>query len=189
MQAGKVLVVLDENELRRELDKDEVVLWSAQPDVAASARAGLTCYFIAVPWIAASIYWTWTTSAPLCSGQHLDDIAWTLLAGSLLGLFLGLAVLGEPLWASQRAKRTIYAVTDSRILILRFFGARRTVQSFLRISIAEMERTERADGSGNLTFIRQPWRDGDRDLHFRTETFTHIANVREVENLVRKTFS
>ena len=118
-----------------------------------------------------------------------DDVAWIILAGGVLGLLLGLVVLAEPLWASQRAKRAIYAVTDRRILILRFFGAHRTVQTFLRVSIAELKRTERSDGSGNLTFIRQPLRDGEGDFHYRTETFTYIANIREVENLVRKTFS
>jgi hypothetical protein len=76
---------------------------------------------------------------------------------SLFALFglpfvlVGLGMMGSPYWLYRKAKSTVYALTNRRVMIITG-GASKKIQSFAGKDIGIIERTERANGSGDVTF-------------------------------------
>jgi hypothetical protein len=82
------------------------------------------------------------------------------LAIFALFFLVGLAVMASPLFWYFRAKRIYYAVTSKRLLLVQA-GKSRNLQSYTQDDIEELECTERADKSGDLTFAQRQWKDSD----------------------------
>jgi hypothetical protein len=105
---------------------------------------------------------------------------------------VGIGIMTAPLWLLRRARRTCYALTDKRAIICEpgWFGHWKT-SSYMAHDLGRLKRRERPDGSGNLIF--EEIRTISSDSHGRARTHTHwrgflnVANVREVEKLVRST--
>jgi hypothetical protein len=111
------------------------------------------------------------------------NVGIALIAGMWL-LPPGLWLLTWPLRAWHKAKKTRYAVTDRRVLIvepdwIRGVSVRRFRPSELRL----MRLDERDDGSGNIIFEDLP-RSNDAASHVG---FLAIERACEVESLIQKT--
>ena len=106
---------------------------------------------------------------------------------------LGLAVgIGPLLWSFFKAKNTIYAITDRRVLMI----AGRSVQSYGEQDIEFIERKVHRDGTGDIIF-KHEHRTGTTyyGSHvFGTRTYSDpigffgIADPHEVEALMLDTF-
>ena len=106
---------------------------------------------------------------------------------------IGAALVSAPWWRPKRARSTIYAISDQRLLIIRGWP-NRVVRSFGPDEIERLERREREDGSGDLIFRQEvaphvhshPHRPYAR-YHMRVHPigFFGIPDVRRVEAAVR----
>jgi len=168
--------------LTDELHPDERILWTGQPRLDLATRPA---YFL-VPF------------GVVFTGFSL---VWILVAGTLtLGLLMpcglpfiavGIGLIASPAWLRSRARNTIYALTDQRALICEpgWFG-RRTIRTYTASGLGRMSRTERPDGSGDLTFEEYVTYSTDEygsHANRGRRGFMAINNVREVEEMIRRT--
>jgi hypothetical protein len=168
--------------IQRELAAGESLLWSGRPDPVRSSRAAYGCWVFAVPWTAFSVFWMLMASGVLSGKLNLPF--------ALFGLpfvLVGLGMLMAPRWAYASAKKTVYAVTNQRLIVMTE-GRFRSVKSFYADDIGSLERRERPDGTGDLIFAKRAWRDSDGDRRYSETGFTGIRDVRSVEQLVYETF-
>lgn len=184
--------------VRSELDQGEQLLWVGQPRPSRFARATIPQVLFGIPWTAFAVLWTtmatwglWGKAGP---AQNAGP-------GMLLGIcfplwgvpfiLIGLGMLSSPLWARRRAKRTCYALTDHRAILLEA-GTFRSVEvrSYRPAELTKMVRRENADGSGDLVFeeaIRVQNTTRSRNTAGSLDHgFLGIDNVREIEELLRK---
>ena len=176
-----------------ELEMGESVLWAGQPAPRQFVVQSLPTFIFGAVWTAftANFIHCWYYRVPErdVSGPYG---LWGF-HGLAIGLFfvvfavVGLAALLAPVWRYFAALRTVYAITQKRVIIIE--GARsRKVRSFGADQIGNIKRSERRDGTGDLTFAREPGRDDDGDLVVKDVEMLGIPEVREVESLLRTTF-
>lgn len=133
--------------LKQQLEPGERILWSQQPLAGRSARSILFIYLFAIPWTAMSGF------MELTAFQH----------GSLLMavfgvpfVLAGLAMLAMPYIVYQRALRTLYAITDRRVMVFtRHRGTNLESRPLLAIGEAHDQKIA-ADGSGSIQFSAMP---------------------------------
>lgn len=174
-------------EVARELEPGERVVWAERPDPKSYARGQWAIALFGVPFTAFAIFWivgaAWGTSkAPGGAG--------VFSCFPLFGLpFLavGIGMVTSPLWMRGRAAKCVYAVTDRRVIVrvAKAFGSVE-IQSFHPDRLTSMTRVERADGSGDLIFEQFTTRQGSGHTTVR-RGFMGLRNVRGVEDLIRKT--
>ncbi len=169
--------------IARELSRDENLIWAGQPRLDLATRPA----FFLVPF---GIVFT------------VISLIWIVVAGFLtLGLLapcglpfivVGVALIASPVWLRSRARRTVYALTNQRAIIWEpgWFGAS-TVRNYTAAGLGRISRTERTDGSGDLVFEEittyTHHTDGGGNWQTTRRGFMGIDNVRDVEDLVRKT--
>ena len=152
-----------------ELQPGEQLLWLGGPNPMRMALSSAGAALFGVPWTA---FWLWALLG------HFTSVSWAWWPAALfygIPLWIGYLSAPAPYWSWRAARRTAYAVTDRRVLIVRR-GKARTVDSYAPDGITDAHRTERRDGSGDLVLAR-----GFRD----SITLQAIPEVGRVERLVR----
>ena len=100
-------------------------------------------------------------------------------------ILIGLGMLSSPYWMLRRAKRMAYVLTDRRAIILSFgWRSSASVRSFEPSGLTDLQRRERADGSGDLIFTTDVSSRGRNTS--AAVGFVAIQNVKEVEDRVRR---
>jgi hypothetical protein len=174
-----------------DVEPGEQILWVGQPNPVRMAVKSIGGFLF-------GIVWTWFTVTFTMSWiGHGDSSKWP---GGIWGfgglafylfmapfLIIGLAMLSSPLFSYLQGLRTFYAVTNKRILIVET-GKSRKVQSYGEGDVGNLERTEQPDGSGDLSFAKQYYKDSDGNQRTRDIKFVGIAQVRSVENIIREVF-
>ena len=158
-----------------ELEENEQLLWSCQPDHRRVFRENIPILFIAIPWVGLVFLWlvfiVWSLITSHQLGQPYGILIALLETGfPFMLLLLGLFLFDIPFRASRRARRTIYAITSKRVLIITA-ARKRSIQS--HTFIGHVERIERRSEKGDLLFGPS-----------QTIRFTGIPNVRSVEQLL-----
>ena len=98
---------------------------------------------------------------------------------------VGFAMLAAPFAPLFGAKRTMFAVTDQRLL--RFYlGRRLKTRSVGAGSIGPIERNERSNGSGTLKIVIGSHRDSDGDRQTDHFELGEVADVLSAEAKVRE---
>ena len=107
---------------------------------------------------------------------------------------IGAGIALSPLWRQRSRRRTVYAITDRRLLIIRA-GTVRRVRSFTPDDIQDLDRRERPDCTGDLIFSHETLIRDDLRLrrdgppHYRSRRhalgFFGIPEVRRVEAAVQ----
>lgn len=170
--------------LRRELLTGERVLWSASPR-GGWLLGGFAAWLFAIPWTVFALGWEAAAFAPWFANKTPDAIRWGFgIVFPLFGLpfiAIGFWMLSRPIQAIRQARRTLFALTDRRVIRL-VEGRRREVQSVLLDQIGPIDRRERADGHGDLAIQTHSRVDSDGDRI--TEKFL-ICGVPEVARLER----
>ena len=202
-----------------ELASGETLLWAGQPAPGRMARMGIAPMLLGIPFTAFALFWTAMAggmalifhgvgtglsrnvpgSAPLAAPFTL--VSFFPLFG-LIFVAVGIGLLLSPLWLSLKAGRTVYAVTNQRVLLWtgNLWGGP-TVRSLSPAQLGDRMRTQAADGSGDLVFPRaatlSAYNDYDSAGGFgysRTRYrvnqagFFGIPDVRGVDDLLRQTF-
>jgi hypothetical protein len=171
--------------VRRELHRDERLIWAGRAGAAALARSKLGKGFLGGALVVGAFPVTLLLKGdvPLAKGQNtlqLMPLVLPLVGAFLLGLLLAL----EPLWAAYRARTTVYAISDRRLLIVNLFPLRQA-QSFPPETLNTLECTDRADGSGDLLFRKIVTGSG-RSRQTKRFGFFGLPEVRRVGDMVRR---
>ncbi len=161
-----------------ELKVGETLVWVGQPNPNRLMFAGFALWFFFIPWTAFSLFWM-----AGAAGFQMPTFDHAFSFFPLFGLpflFIGLGGLSTPFWLHYKAQMTVYALTTQRALILEG-GRSITVKTYPLAELKHFERTERPDGSGDLIFKNETYRDSDGDRQNRKHGFFAIQNVRQVE--------
>jgi hypothetical protein len=172
-----------EQEINRQLDPGEGLLWSGSPEPMRMALSAMPATALGIPFTGFAAFWiymayTMTSKSPAPGPWSLFPLF------GLPFLFIGLGMLTSPLWAFLAAGRVLYAVTNRRALIVgQFFSTK--VQSFPHADIHELESVERAGGSGDLYFGSRAVVTRSGGVRIQRIGFIGIPDVRGVEQLIR----
>jgi hypothetical protein len=150
------------------------------------ARQASAILFFGVPWTAFALFWMWGASGFGRAIQRPGPFLFFPLFG-LPFVLIGFGMLSAPYWAYRKGLNTVYAVTNKRVFILTA-GKRWHVESYVPTRGSDFERTETANGSGDLIFLRRSRLDSDGDRVTNKVGFYGIPEVRRVERLLRDNF-
>jgi hypothetical protein len=176
-----------------ELTKGERIVWTGQPIPSRFARSSIPIVLFGIPWTAFAIFWV-----AAASGFRFPAFSHVFGFFVLFGIpfvLIGLGMLSSPFWMLHQASRIVYVITDRRALIIqRGLLGQVTVRSFEPASLTEVTRTQYADGSGNLIFLRE-YRTADRFSRFGPDGryagpipvgFLAIPDVKGAEDRIRE---
>jgi hypothetical protein len=166
-----------------ELNDGEKIMWIGTPIARQFAMRSLPVVLFAIPWTAFAIFWM-----AGASGFKIPDFTEGFSLFPLFGIpfvLIGFAMLSSPVWMMHKAKRTAYVITTDRAIIFAG-GFSTTIRSFSPDRLTDLRRKQRPDGSGDLVFERQVSRDSDGDRQTTDHGFLAVANVKSVEDMVRK---
>lgn len=168
---------------RAALAPGEQLIWADRPDPRALARSRLPQFIRGVLGLAVIVGFLWLSFVPNWPEG---------LRGLLLLLFLAAAtayslwLLAAPAVASRAASRTVYAVTDRRLLILEDWP-RACLRSFVPAELDEPMVSPPARGAGgkalgSVVFIHRklPWWQRSAGGSYRIEAFYGIAEAQRV---------
>lgn len=180
-----------QSELKAELEPDEEALWVGKPDPKRAAIQCLGICGLGVVLLAfmASFIEGWY-SFPHKDVSGLGGLFG--MNGILSSLFfvpfvlIPMGMLLSPLWAYLHSRHTLYAVTNQRIVIFQSKWPRK-IQSFGKSDLTSVERRERPDGSGDLTFAQKLCKDSEGSGRTQDVKFLGIPEVKAVEKLLRET--
>ena len=204
--------------IANELEEGERVLWTGRPIMAHRATSPVTLTFLILTGVFGAIGLIMLILAILFTALlHARGGADASLTLYIIGaVFIFLALLYGILAATirQSIKGTVYAITDQRILSIST-GNMLIVYSFGKNDIGVVSRVERSDGSGDLTFATpnrsvSPYGIGYNSgygyyggyssygagnysmrnigVAANAGKFINIADVRDIERLMRRTF-
>lgn len=170
--------------LEAELSPGERVQWQAMPIPRWFEPGSLVVFLFGLPWTAFAVVWTLGAAWGVSKANGPWFVGFFPLFGVPF-ILVGLGMLSMPCWARLAARRTIYAITDRRALIIQGI---RTVEtrSFAPNLLSNLLRRDRRDGSGDVLFSRKEWRDSDGDRSVKEIGFVSIPEPRKVEALLRE---
>ena len=170
--------------LDQELNKGEELRWSCQPSVSRAVIKSLALVAFAVIWLAISLSVAFMMYKGTQEGKDVPTMAVVMIS---IFLLIGLLMVTSPFWAARRARNTVYAITNSRAIILNK-GLSINIQSFSSEKMADIIKRIRSDGSGDLIFERHisyhPSRKGRTRRKVTEIGFFGIPRVNEVEDML-----
>lgn len=178
--------------LQNELGKNEKLLWSGRPRSRRALWATLPIVLFGIPWTLFSLFWVgMAIGMPMMApAGHGPPVAVRIIF-PLFGLpfvLVGLGMLSTPYWLGRRMKKTTYAVTTERVLILEpsWFGRALNVTSLGPEQLDALTKTVHPDGSGDLQLTGPfigPYT--NRGSYRAARAFYGIPDVNEVERIIR----
>jgi hypothetical protein len=179
--------------VQSELRSGEHLVWTGQPLPRRFMRSSIPIVLFGIPWTAFSIFWMAMSLGPLFVAAGQGGFGMFFGCFPLFGLpfvLIGLGMLSSPFWTYRKAKRTCYALTDQRAIVWAsgwYSGT--AVRSFKPSDLDKMSRIDYSDGSGDLIFEEFLPVSRQSDVHSESTKrgFIAIENVREIEELVRRT--
>jgi hypothetical protein len=178
-------------DLRRALDcaaQGERILWSGQPK-ASRMWPLFGIWLFAVPWTAFAIFWESIALMPWAAGTKTPD-GITHSFGIIMPLFglpfvlIGLGMMAAPFWAMAKAKSTVHALTDKRLLTI-VTGRSTKVTAVAIDRTGPVETGIGPDGSGSFKVQTGSHIDSDGDRVTDRFEFAGIDNVAELERAFR----
>ncbi|HTO85322.1 MAG TPA: hypothetical protein VMQ73_24090 [Methylomirabilota bacterium] len=169
---------------RQEMEPGEQLRWVGRPHPWALARQRLAAVAVTPVLLGLGAFVIHVgASQPLPVDQAMLTMVIYGFGG--LAMLLALVVISGPVLAFRRARRTVYAVSDRRLLTIS--GER--VDSYGPDDIrAIMVTNERADGSADIVFgqdIRRYWVRGARFAEVNRLGFFGIPDPDAVRELIR----
>ena len=170
--------------IRRHLRAGEGILWVGQPNVSAYALRG-AWYLLPFSLLWGGFAISWEVIA-IARGAPILFAAWGI-PFVVIGLYM---IFGRLYVARREAQRTVYGVTDRRILILS--GAFR--QTFTEIAVngmPVMQLEEQGSGLGTIIFsagggtYRAPPGWPTMGSYARTPMFESVPDANEVYRLIQ----
>ena len=159
--------------LYTQIAEDEQVQWAGATDVGSRIRR---MWFL-IPACLLMLF--------LCSFMSINDPGWLLLVSLSVAFWGGLPVLIYRMQLNH-LKRTLYAITDRRALILSV-GKPKKTESYTSDKINFIRPVHRKDGRGDLYFARLEGT-GTEGWQSFNHGFLYITDVEQVADLMRRTF-
>lgn len=171
--------------------RGEVIRWAGRPDPSAAFRSTLGILLFAVPWLAISLPISGAMLGAILKGPPATRVVsmfevamvWFGFVFSLSFVLIGLGMVAAPFLALRRARRTVFAITDDRILTISANKTRK-VTTILPEKILKIERTERGNGSGTLKVVIGHKKDSDGDTIETAESLVGVPRVADAERWV-----
>jgi hypothetical protein len=166
-----------------ELSSGERVIWIGKPNPSRMALRTVPIVLFGIPWTVFALFWTWGAS-----GFQLPNFNEGFNLFPMFGIpfvLVGLGMLSSPFWVMRSAKMTVYVLTNSRAIICEN-GISTTIRSFSPERLGDLQRKQRADGSGDLIFGRELTRYANGKSRLTEHGFLAIADVKAVEDMVRQ---
>ncbi|MGV8125176.1 MAG: hypothetical protein AB2L14_35970 [Candidatus Xenobiia bacterium LiM19] len=169
-------------EAEKELEQGERLLWLGRPNPIRAGLSTIGTFIFGIPWTAFALFWTYGAM-----GFNIKNLS-KMGPMSLFPLFgipfilIGIGMLLSPVLVYLENKRTLYIITDRRaaIIAIKITGSK-TVQSYRADDIGSIERDEKADGSGDIFFVKDSDDGGKVRRPSRTVAFFGVPEVRQVE--------
>jgi hypothetical protein len=172
--------------LERELAPGERLLWAAQPR-GSRMWTGFGLYLFAIPWTVFALFWEAMALSPWFAGDPPRAIqAGFGIVMPIFGLpfvLIGLAMLYAPIHAMRKARDTVHALTDKRLLTL-VTGRKRKLKSAWVDRIGPIERQEDDAGWGSLKVQTHSRLDSEGDRLTEKFELTGIPDVARLEHLI-----
>lgn len=141
-----------------ELLKDEEILWTGQPETSVFfTNADIFLVPFSLLWGGFVVFWEASVlSIGGKAGQNAPPIFFSLfgIPFVLFGLYF---IFGRFIYKNIRKKKTYYAVTDKRVIVLAELFNKNINAEFID-RIACMNKIVRADGKGTIGFGNSNWR-------------------------------
>ncbi|MEW6712670.1 MAG: hypothetical protein AB1403_22825 [Candidatus Riflebacteria bacterium] len=174
-----------DSKLSKELVSDEQIEWKGMPIPRLLKAETLAIFLFAIPWTAFSIFW-------ICgaAGFKIPDFSKGFDPFMLFPLFglpfllIGLAMLASPIFSYLADRKTLYAVTDRRVIIITG-GRSYEIKSFLPEKISELTRRERA-AAGDLIFAQRISKDSDDRDQTVEIGFFNISDIQGAKEAMQK---
>ena len=147
-----------QEKFQKELLNNEQILWTGQPETSVLfTKADIFLVPFSLFWGGFALLWEYLA---LTSSMKSDEVGPIELIFPLFGIpfvLIGLYfIFGRFLYKSWKKKRTWYAVTNKRALVLtNTFG--RKLQAVDLKNLSAMNKSIRKDGSGSVTFGNSSW--------------------------------
>ncbi len=163
----------------------EHLLWAGQPIPRRMMTAGFLVYPFALLWTGFSIFWVvGAYFATQSNGAHEAGIMATLFPFfGVPFIIIGLVMLAAPFIAYNKAKKTVYGITDKRAFIKQ--GKKTKSYPFAEWK-GKISSKERKDKSGGVFFAKRLERTNKGRMIMRRKGFMHIENVKRVEERLRR---
>lgn len=183
------LAVDDRAVLATALTPGERVRWAGRPR-ASGMLGSFGIYLFAIPWTAFALFWETMALMPILgSSQTTMPALMKYGFGIVFPLFgipfvvIGFGMLAAPFWGMARAKRTIHAVTDRRLLTI-VRGRKTDVKSAFIDRIGPVERRSGRDGSGTIRIQTHSRTDSEGDRTTEKIEWVGIPDAAGVERLI-----
>lgn len=170
--------------LYNELGPNEKLLWSGAPRPGRMSRGTIPLVIFGIPWTAFALFWV-----AAASGFKRPDLTHGIGFFPLFGVpfvLIGFGLLSAPYWARRKARKTGYAVTSERAIIIEGgFRGGVAVRSFRADQLREIRRVQLADGSGDLIFDQKTTTGSEGSRRTTDLGFMGIPDVKAVEALLQ----
>jgi hypothetical protein len=167
-----------------ELQPGESLQWSGIADPVRAALSALPALIVGIPFAGFAFFWiTMAYRGTHAISKSSNAIARGFSFFPLFGLpflLIGLSVVFSPLLAYRKGLKTVYAVTNKRVLVI-VDGRTRTVRSCTPADIVSVDHRERAGGTGDV-IIRTNSIMQTRNSPM-TISLLGVSNVKEVARL------
>lgn len=177
--------------LRRHIDKElrgERLLWAGQPDPKIALKSMIGIWILAIPWTAFALFWEAMAIGGWITGHTKGMQGWSGLMMVLFGVpfvAIGLGMMAGPFWSARIARKSIYVLTDQRLVYLSEKRNGVAIKSTWPKDIHSLEKTVDRSGKGSLKISYGSTRDSEGDLVEKSETVAGVGNVDELEKLLR----
>jgi hypothetical protein len=176
-------------ELRRELAAGEHLLWQGTPD-PKKMLVVLVMWLFAIPWTLFSLAWTGLAFTAYWSGLSTQpEIAWWGWIFPLFGtpfIAVGFWMLNQPLNILARARSTVHALTDRRLITLQV-GKHREVKSVAIQQLGPVSVKEKRGGWGDLSAETGSHIDSDGDRVTDRFEMVSVPDVARLHRLLMDT--
>lgn len=174
-----------EQKLDRELQAGESVIYKGMPIPRFFRIDTLGIFLFAIPWTAFAIFW-------MCgaAGFKIPDFSNGFNPVMLFPLFglpfvgVGLAMLSAPFISYLTETKTIYAITNKRVIIISGIKTIE-IQSFALDKLEGIIRRERGT-KGDLVFSHKRWKDSDGDNRSQEIGFFNVPDVVAAQRILQK---
>ena len=173
-----------------ELQPGEALIWTGRPIKALAARPATIFSLISGVMLVPMIVIATLMAGMVLLFAFLTKLACVALFLLPIAFIVAVAVVMvilAPILARKSADQTAYALTNRRAIIWQKAFSSFRVHSFGPAQIAGMTRNENPDGTGDLVFETNHWRDSHGHHRSQPLGFCAIAGVQDIESLVRAT--
>jgi len=174
-----------ESALSGELQRGERVLWQSRAN-GRFRPALLGIWLFAIPWTAFAVFWTLMAGGlQAISSEGWGWFGWLFPLFGVPFILIGIGMLSVPFAAPRKAKKTLFAVTDQRVIKL-YKGRSLKVESVPGTRVGPTERTENTDGSGTIKIAVAIGTDSDGARNTEYFVLGEVPNIRMAESRLRE---